>query len=215
MTEPLVGAASSVVVVRHAVVAGALAVLRSRDSSQIEFRSSARTIARALAYEATRDLPTEAIDVETPLTVTSGHRLSAPVVVAPILRAGLGMLDAFLDIVPGASTGFIGLKRDETTLLPHEYYRNLPPTAGSHFFLLDPMLATGGSVRAALDAIDADALASCTLLSFIAAPEGIAAVSAAHPRLRIVTASIDERLNDCGYILPGLGDAGDRLCGTV
>jgi uracil phosphoribosyltransferase len=201
--------------VRHAVVAGALSVLRSRSSSQLEFRASARTIARALAYEATRELPLEAVEVETPLTTTPGHRLSAQVVVTPILRAGLGMLDAFLDIVPTAATGFIGLRRDEATLLPHEYYRNIPASSGVHFFLLDPMLATGGSVCAALSTIDTSALASCTLLSFIAAPEGIAAVTAAHPQLRIFTASIDERLNDCGFIVPGLGDAGDRLCGTV
>lgn len=210
----LVGSPAAVTVVKHAVVASALGVLRNRTSSSIEFRMAARTIARALAYEATRELPVEVYDVETPLTTTAGHRLAVPVVAAPILRAGLGMLDAFLDIVPTASTGFIGLKRDETTLLPHEYYRKLPPTSGAHFFLLDPMLATGGSVRAALGAVATDELASCTLLSFIAAPEGIAAVSTAYPKLRVFTAAIDERLNDCGFIVPGLGDAGDRLCGT-
>lgn len=205
---------SDVHVVRHAVVASALAVLRDRTSSSLEFRSSARTIARALAYEATRELPVEAFDVETPLTTTIGHRVVDSVVVAPILRAGLGMLDAFLDVVPTASTGFVGLKRDETTLLPTEYYRNLPLTTGTHFFLLDPMLATGGSACAALDSIETGALASCSLLSFIAAPEGIEAVTRAHPTLRIYAASIDERLNECGFIIPGLGDAGDRLCGT-
>ncbi|MBC8146314.1 MAG: uracil phosphoribosyltransferase [bacterium] len=208
-------ASSAVHVVRHAVIASALAVLRDRSSSSLAFRSSARTIARALAYEATRDLPIEVFDVETPVATTSGHRIVDHVVVAPILRAGLGMLDAFLDVVPTASTGFVGLKRDETTLLPTEYYRNLPATIGTHFFLLDPMLATGGSVRAALDAIDTVSLKSCSLLAFIAAPEGIASVMSAHPGLRIYTASIDERLNDLGYIVPGLGDAGDRLCGTA
>jgi uracil phosphoribosyltransferase len=213
MTEQIVDA--PVHVVRHSVVAGALAIMRDRTSSSLEFRASARTIARALAYEATRDLPVEAFDVETPIMKTIGHRFNGHVVAAPILRAGLGMLDAFLDIVPAASTGFIGLKRDETTLLPDEYYRNLPCTDGAHFFLLDPMLATGGSVRAALSAVDVDGLASCTLLSFIAAPEGIGAVTGAYPRLRIFTAAVDERLNDVGYIVPGLGDAGDRLCGTM
>lgn len=211
----VVAESPSVHVLRHAMIAGALAVLRDRTSSSLEFRSSARMIARALAYEATRELPTEVFDVETPITTTSGYRVSDHVVVVPILRAGLGMLDAFLDIVPTASTGFVGLKRNETTLLPTEYYRNLPATIGTHFFLLDPMLATGGSVRAALNAVDTGALKSCSLLSFIAAPEGIAAVSSAHPHLKIYTASIDERLNDCGYIVPGLGDAGDRLCGTA
>jgi uracil phosphoribosyltransferase len=213
--EPELVVTSNVNVVRHAVVSDALAMLRSRTSSSLEFRSAARMIARALAYEATRDLPVEALDVETPLTMTTGHRVSGRVVVAPILRAGLGMLDAFLEVVPAAATGFIGLKRDESTLLPHEYYRNLPATAGAHFFLLDPMLATGGSIRAALEAVDTASLASCTLLSFIAAPEGVAAVTAAHPSMRIFTAAIDERLHDCGFIVPGLGDAGDRLCDTM
>jgi uracil phosphoribosyltransferase len=219
MTTPLVDRPATlpatVHVVRHAVVATALAVLRDRSSSSLEFRSSVRTIARALAYEATRELPLEAFDVETPIATTTGYRLSGRIVVAPILRAGLGMLDAFLDVIPTASTGFIGLKRDESTLLPREYYRNLPPTDGAHFFLLDPMLATGGSVRAALDAIGGERLASCTLLSIIAAPEGLAAVGAAHPDVTIYVSAVDERLNDCGFIVPGLGDAGDRLCGTL
>jgi uracil phosphoribosyltransferase len=201
-------------IVRHSMVGDALGVLRSRSTPIVEFRARARMIARALAYESTRELPVEPVDVETPLCTTAVDQLRARVIATPILRAGLGMLDGFLDVVPTAATGFIGLKRDEQTLLPKEYYRNYPDPTGAHFFLLDPMLATGGSVLAALRSLSFEAIASVTLLSIIAAPEGVAAVSTEFPSVRIFTASLDERLNEFGFIVPGLGDAGDRLCDT-
>ncbi len=205
---------ANLTIVAHSAVADALTVMRRRDTTTVDFRARARTIARALAYEATRDLPLETIPIETPMGSFHGSALRARVIATPILRAGLGMLEGFLDIVPAAATGFIGLKRNEETLLPYEYYRNVPDLAGAHFYLLDPMLATGGSTLAALAALPLDIPASITLVTIICAPEGVRAVNAAHPNVRIFTAALDERLNDIGYIVPGLGDAGDRLCDT-
>jgi uracil phosphoribosyltransferase len=199
--------------VSHSMVADAVAVLRAASTPIVEFRTRARMIAQALAYEATRDLPHVEERVQTPLAETTVRRVRSRVIATPVLRAGLGMLDGFLDIVPWASTGFIGLKRNEETLLPYEYYRNIPDPAGAHVYLLDPMLATGGSSRAALRAIPSGA-GSIALLSIIAAPEGVAAVADEFPDVRIFTASLDERLDERGYIVPGLGDAGDRLCDT-
>ncbi len=206
---------ASLRIVRHSAVADALGRLRNRHSSTLEFRAAVRMIARALAYEGTREVPMEAIAIDTPMERMDAERMTARIIAAPILRAGLGMLDGFLDIIPSAATGFIGLRRNEQTLLPDEYYRNLPDLDGAHLFLLDPMLATGGSVRAALRAIPLGSVASVSLLSIIAAPEGVSAVAAEFPQLAIVTAALDRCLNDRGYILPGLGDAGDRLCETL
>ena len=181
----------------------------------MEFRRQSRVIARALAYEATRFLPFCPAPVETPIMTTLGGSVVAPVVAIPVLRAGLGMLDGFLEIVPRASTGYVGMRRDEQTLLPHEYYRNLPPIDGAHLFLLDPMLATGGSICAALSGLDMRLTASCSLLSIIAAPEGVACVQERFPQVGIWVAALDSGLNEHGFIVPGLGDAGDRLWGTL
>lgn len=213
MTQPA-ETVPQVHVVRHGAVADALTALRRQETSTVEFRSRARSIARALAYEATRDLPVEPVTITTPLVETTGYRLAGRIIAVPILRAGLGLLDGFLEVVPTAAAGFIGLKRNEATLKPYEYYRNIPDPTGSHFFLLDPMLATGGSVLAALRSLPVDSLASLRLLSIIAAPEGIAAVTTEFPTLRIFTVGIDTGLDDRGFIVPGLGDAGDRLCET-
>lgn len=202
-------------VIQHNVVADAITALRRRETPTMGFRTHARLISRALAHEATREAPIECIRVETPVAAADGCRLSGRTIVAPILRAGLGMLDGFLDVIPHAATGFIGLRRDEQTLLPFEYYRNVPDPSGAHFFLLDPMLATGGSVLAALESFRLEEIASITLLSIIAAPEGVEAVLTAVPQLNLYVAALDERLNDRGYIVPGLGDAGDRLCNTL
>lgn len=202
-------------VIQHSAVATALSMIRSRATSMMEFRSSVRSIARALAYEATRSLPLERIEIETPMEPTEGARLATRVVAVPILRAGLGMLDGFLDIVPDAATGFIGLRRDEATLQPVEYYRKVPSIDSASLFLLDPMLATGGSVLAALRQLPLGHSAGVTVLSIIAAPEGVGAVSSEFPGVTIYTASLDRCLNERGYILPGLGDAGDRLCDAL
>lgn len=202
-------------VVRHSVVADALRTMRSEETSTVEFRTATRMIARALAYEGTRHLPLATVNINTPLEPVEAGKLTDRVVAAPILRAGLGMLDGFLDVVPGAATGFIGLKRNEETLTPYEYYRNLPNLDEAHLFLLDPMLATGGSILASLRALPLERLASISLLSIIGAPEGIRAVTTEFPSLTIHIASIDRCLNEHGFILPGLGDAGDRLCATL
>lgn len=200
--------------IKHSVVADALAVLRMKSTSTVEFRARLGVIARALAYEATRSLPLVDEEADTPVSVTTVQRMRAQVIATPILRAGLGMLDGFLEVIPWAATGFIGVQRNEETLLPHEYYRNVPNISAAHFFLLDPMLATGGSICAALRRLPTSAAASVTLLSIIAAPEGVAAISEEFPDVTIFTASLDERLDDRGFIIPGLGDAGDRLCDT-
>ncbi len=202
-------------VVRHSAVEAAVTMLRRRETPAQEFRAATRTVARALAYEATRDLPLEEAGIETPVAPTSGSVLSCRVIAVPILRAGLGMLDGFIDMLPTVAVGFVGMRRDEETLLPHEYYRNVPDPVGAHLFLLDPMLATGGSVVAALGKLPVDKAASTSLLSVIAAPEGVAAVARAFPGVRIFTGALDDRLNEHGYIVPGLGDAGDRLWDTI
>ncbi len=201
--------------IRHSVVADALRVMRQAESTMMQFRTAANTVARALAYEATRDLPVEHVMIQTPLEATEASMLNSKVVAVPILRAGLWMLDGFLEIVPSASTGFIGLRRNEETLKPFEYYRNVPDIETAHLFLLDPMLATGGSICAALANLPIALAASVSVLSIIAAPEGLARIGAAFPDVQIHVAAIDRQLSDVGYILPGLGDAGDRLCGTA
>jgi uracil phosphoribosyltransferase len=210
--EPITGPLR---VIRHSTVAEALGRMRRRDTSTVEFRAAAHQIARALAYEATRNLPLSELEVETPLERVRIASLSGRIVATPILRAGLGMLQGFLDVVPTAATGYIGLRRNEETLLPYEYYRNLPDLTGAHLFLLDPMLATGGSINAALAALPLESIETVSILSIIAAPEGVGAVAAAYPDVSIYTASLDRALDANGFIRPGLGDAGDRLCETL
>ena len=164
--------------------------------------------------EATRDLPLQAIEIETPLERMTGHGLKSKVVLVPVLRAGLSMLDIALELIPGASVGYVGMQRDESTAIAHSYYCKLPPLAGCHVLLLDPMLATGGSAAAAIDQLLAAGAVHISLLCVVAAPEGIAKLKSAYPDLSIVTAALDRELNERSYILPGLGDFGDRLYGT-
>ena len=180
------------------------------------FRQLVNELTLLLTYEATKDLADEEIEIETPLEVTAARRISGKkVAVCPILRAGVGMLDAVLSLVPGARVGFIGLFRDEETLEPVEYFVKLPgDIADRDVILLDPMLATGNSTAAAIETVKRAGATSIRLIALIAAPEGIARVHGEHPEVRIVVASVDRALNDKGYILPGLGDAGDRLYGT-
>jgi uracil phosphoribosyltransferase len=168
----------------------------------------------ALALEASRTLPTKSIDVETPLERTSARVLAADLVAVPILRAGLGMLQAVTELFPDILVGYIGLERDETTLEARSYYRKLPDVRERHALILDPMLATGGSASAALRLCKERGARSIRLLAVVAAPVGIDRVSADHPDVTIYTAAIDRELNGDGFILPGLGDAGDRLFGT-
>jgi uracil phosphoribosyltransferase len=201
-------------VVDHPVLARAMTELRARDTTRAAFRSAMATAAGLLAYEALRDLRVEAVTVDTPLEPSGGVRL-APVTVVAILRAGLGMVDGFLDLVPGAAVGHLGMRRDEATLQPVPYYESLPDGIDrSTVFAVDPMLATGGSAVAALTRLREAGATDLRLVALVAAPEGIAAVRAAHPDVSILAAALDRGLDERGYIRPGLGDAGDRLFGT-
>jgi uracil phosphoribosyltransferase len=165
--------------------------------------------------EATRDLPTRERTVETPLEEAKGRVLAEPIVVIPILRAGLGMLDAVVDLFPEVRVGYLGLERDEATFQPSEYYAKLPSLDDAHTFVLDPMLATGGSAEAAVASIKGAGAKWVRMVSIVSAPEGLKALESAHPDVDVVTAAIDRGLNEYAYILPGLGDMGDRLFGTV
>lgn len=218
MTEPVATATASgtVVVVTHPLVQHKLGLLRDVTTTTQMFRQLVNELTLLLTYEATKDLADEEVEIETPLERTTARRISGKkVAVCPILRAGVGMLDAVLSLVPGARVGFIGLFRNEETLEPVEYYVKLPgDIADRDVILLDPMLATGNSTAAALDTVKRAGATSIRLIALIAAPEGIARVHRDHPEVPIVVAAVDRGLNELGYILPGLGDAGDRLYGT-
>jgi uracil phosphoribosyltransferase len=202
--------------VKHPLVQHKLSYLREKDTPTVHFRKIANEVTLLLTYEATKDFPTEDVEIETPLERTVVQRISGKkVAVCPVLRAGMGMLDGVLSLVSGARVGFIGLYRDEETLEPVEYYVKLPnDLADRDAIVLDPMLATGNSSVAAITKVKEAGARSVTMVCLVAAPEGIERVHAAHPDTRIVTASIDRELNERGYIVPGLGDAGDRLYGT-
>ncbi len=205
-----------VLVVDHPAVADRLARLRDRDASVPIFRRMVEEIGLFLAYEATRSLQTIAGTVQTPLAPAAAHRVARRPVVAPILRAGLGLLPGFLDCIDDAEVAHLGFYRDPASLEPVPYYANMPhDLAERDVFVLDPMLATGNSGSAAMTLLESRGARAITFVCLIAAPEGIAKITQAHPDVRIVTASVDERLNDHGYIMPGLGDAGDRMFGSA
>lgn len=207
---------SKVIYMEHPLIKHKVSILRDVNTGTNEFRSIVSEIAMLMAYEATRDLELEEYEVETPLEKTTGFRLTGKKLgLVPILRAGLGMVDGMLSILPSAKVGHIGMYRDPETLKPVEYYLKLPKDVSERdIFVLDPMLATGGSAIDAIDALKARGVKSIRLLNIIAAPEGIKAVQEAHPDVDIYVANLDRELNDHAYILPGLGDAGDRLFGT-
>lgn len=203
-------------VVRHPLVEHHLTRLRDVDTHPAEFRRLIRRLAVLLAYEATQDLRLHEQSVRTPLTETVGRRLDQRIGLIPILRAGLGMVEPILDLIPPAEVWHLGVYRDERTLQPIEYYRKIPETGPVEVALvLDPMLATGGSAVAALSTLTRWGVPIRKLLAVIAAPEGIRNVAAAHPGTPIHVCVIDERLNERGYIVPGLGDAGDRTFNTT
>jgi uracil phosphoribosyltransferase len=206
----------NVVVVDHPLVQHKLGLLRDQSTPTQVFRQLVDEVTLLLTYEATKDLATEDVEIETPLERTSVQRISGKkVAVCPILRAGVGMLDGVLSLISGARVGFIGLYRNEETLEPVEYYVKLPQDiAQRDVILLDPMLATGNSTAAAVGTVKQAGAQSIRLIAIIAAPEGIERIQAEHPDVTIVVAAIDRELNDKGYIVPGLGDAGDRLYGT-
>jgi len=207
---------SRVTEVGHPLVQHKLGLLRDATTNTADFRRLVNELTLLLTYEATKDLATEEVEVETPLERTTVQRISGKkVAVCPILRAGVGMLDGVLSLVSGARVGFIGLYRDEETLQPVEYYVKLPQDiAERDVIVLDPMLATGNSTAAAVDIVKRAGATSIVLISIIAAPEGIERVTSAHPDVRVVVAAVDRGLNERGFIVPGLGDAGDRLYGT-
>ena len=201
-------------VVDHPVLARAVTELRDRTTSRAAFRIAMADVATVLAYEALRDVPTREVQVQTPLEPATGSR-PGPVTVIAILRAGLGMVDGFLRLVPDAAVGHLGMRRNEQTLQPEDYYESLPEgIEASTVFVVDPMLATGGSAVAALKRLRAVGAEDLRLVCLVAAPEGVEAVRAAAPDVPILAAALDRGLNERGYILPGLGDAGDRLFGT-
>jgi uracil phosphoribosyltransferase len=201
--------------VAHPLVDDVLARLRDKRTPCDEFRALARRVSLLLAVEATRDLATHELDVDTPLERARVRKLDTRVVAVPVLRAGLGMLDAFLELVPGAEVGYFGLERNEETAVARRYYEKVPKNlATATVFLLDPMLATGGSAAMALDGLRGLGAKSIRLLSIVAAPEGVRHLEQACPDVQVYTAALDRALNERKYILPGLGDFGDRLYGT-
>ena len=208
---------SRVTVVDHPLVQHKLSIIRDKRTGTKQFRELVRELARFEGYEATRDLPLEDVDIETPICAARVKRIAGrKLAVVPILRAGLGMVDGLLDLVPAARVGHLGMYRDEVTHEPHEYYAKLPSDIAERTCLVvDPMLATGGSAEAALQYLAAQGAVDIRFLCIVAAPEGIARALAADPHVHIYTCSIDEGLNDAAYIVPGLGDAGDRIFGTL
>lgn len=201
----------NVFVLKHPLVEHHLCRLRDRDTPSQVFRATMRRLSVLIAYEATQDLMLKDVEVQTPMARAGGRCLNQRIGLVPILRAGLGMVDPVLDLIPEAEVWHLGFYRDEKTLQPVEYYKKLPKGGAVEVaMILDPMLATGGSALAAISAVRHWGVERVKLLALIAAPEGIRAVQAAHPTCQIHVCAVDERLNDRGYILPGLGDAGDR-----
>ena len=207
---------ASVHILNHPLIQHKLTILRSKDTSVKEFRELVREISSLMCYEATRNLPTQEVEVQTPVGVAKAQVLAGKkLAIVPVLRAGLGMVDAMVDLIPSAKIGHIGLYRDPDTHEPVKYYCKMPnDIAQRQVFVVDPMLATGGSAVAAISFIKEYGCKYITLMDIIAAPEGIAAVRKAHPDVDIFVAAVDEGLNDHAYIVPGLGDAGDRIFGT-
>lgn len=200
----------------HPLIQHKLTLIRDKNTGAKEFRELIKEVSMLMAYEVTRELPLEEVEVETPICVMKGKAIAGrKLAIVPILRAGLGMVDGFLSLLPAAKVGHVGLYRDPETLSPVEYYCKLPSDVPERDLLvLDPMLATGGSARAAIRFIKNRGARNIKLISIISCPEGIAAVHSEHPDVDIYVAAIDEKLNDHAYIVPGLGDAGDRLFGT-
>ena len=207
---------ATVTVLDHPLIQHKLAIMRDKTTGTKEFRALVNEIAGLMCYEATRNLPTEEVLVETPITTAKCRMLAGKkLAIVPILRAGLGMVAAMVDLIPSAKIGHIGLYRDPETHEPVEYYCKLPEDVGNRVvFVVDPMLATGGSAVAAIDFLKKHGCRSIIMMNIIGCPEGVARVTEAHPDVDIYMAACDEKLNDQAYIVPGLGDAGDRIFGT-
>ena len=207
---------SKVTVITHPLILHKLSIIRDKNTGSKDFRELVEEVAMLMAYEVTRDIQVEDVEIETPICKTKCKALyGKKMAIVPILRAGLGMVDGMLKLIPAAKVGHIGLYRDEKTLMPVEYFCKIPQDIGERDVIVtDPMLATGGSSSDAIALLKKRGAKNIRLMCLIAAPEGIAAVQKAHPDVDIYVAAVDERLNEKGYIVPGLGDAGDRLFGT-
>lgn len=205
----------SVVILNHSLVKHKLTNIRKKDTKTKDFYQNVSEIAGLMAYEITRDFPLREIEIETPICRSVQYEMSSDVVIVPILRAGLGMVDGIRSMIPTAKVGFIGLYRDEETLEPHEYYAKFPDTiVDSIVLVVDPMLATGGSAAAAITMLKKRGCKDIRYVGLVGAPEGVRYLQNLHPDIDIYLASLDEKLNEKGYIVPGLGDCGDRLFGT-
>ena len=204
-----------ITIMEHPLIQHKISILRNEATGTNEFRRLIEEIAMLMGYEALRDLPVEDVEIKTPIEtcrtpMIAGKKLA----IVPILRAGLGMVSGILSLVPSAKVGHIGLYRDEKTLEPHEYYCKIPPDKDPITIVVDPMLATGGSAEAAITVLKKRGLNNIRFMCLVAAPEGVEVLNKAHPDVKVYTAALDEKLNEHGYIVPGLGDAGDRIFGT-
>ena len=202
-------------VIDHPLIQHKIGIIRKKETGTKDFRQNLDEIAELMAYEVCRDLPLNEIPIETRVAPTTGYELSKEVIIVPILRAGVGLLDGIRELVPTAKVGFIGMYRDEETLEPHEYFAKFPSgMEDAIVMIVDPMLATGGSAVDAIEAVKKRGAKNIKLVNLVGAPEGVEAVQKAHPDVDIYLAALDEKLNENGYIVPGLGDAGDRIFGT-
>lgn len=201
-------------VMEHPLITHKLAIMRDKDTKTKDFRENLDEIAGLMAYEICRDLPTVEVEVETPITKCKTRKLAKDIVLVPILRAGLGLVNGISSLIPACKVGFIGMYRDEETLLPQEYFAKFPDMHKATVMVLDPMLATGGSAAAAITNIKKRGAKDIRLVCLVGAPEGVKKVQEAHPDVDIYLAALDDHLNEKGYIVPGLGDAGDRIFGT-
>ncbi len=206
---------SNLYILEHPLIQSKMSLLRDTSTGNKEFRELVKEIATLICYEATKNLPLKTIEVNTPLSKTKGSLISTEIGLIPILRAGMGMVEGILSLIPNAKVGHIGLYRDPETLMPIEYYCKLPIDADKmEIFILDPMLATGGTASAAIQFLKERGIKNIKFICLLSAPEGIKKVQSDHPDIDIYTASLDDGINEHGYIIPGLGDAGDRLYGT-
>ena len=202
-------------ILNHALINHKLTIMRDKNTNNVVFKDNLDEIAMLMAYEVTKDLPLEDKHIETPICSMIGKKLQKPIVLVPILRAGIGLVDGFRRIIPSAKVGHIGMARNEETLMPEEYYAKFPSgLEDSIVIIVDPMLATGGSASAAITNIKERGAKDIRLVCLVGVPEGVKVIEENHPDVELVLAALDEKLNDRGYIVPGLGDAGDRLFGT-